>query len=737
MKKNQLSLFVLASTIGVVTPYTTAAIKSYSYDENGRLTNSTLDNTSSYDYVYDTMGNQLIKYVLSDQASYQKPDLAITYPEALNKPVNPDSPILSWNIGDVNTPVVYDLYLSQENPPKIYRKGLTATELRLEYLNSSTDYYWKVVARDQHNTVVAETDVIKLTTKNTPPTVPVPALHTEGQTVSLDDYTLAWQASTDSDPGDYVVGYDVYFSEAGKPLSKVAENIKGTSYVLTKSLSADNAYQWKIVAKDNKQSNSESNNYIFQVTDFENDKLSGYFWRYEGPARWQRVEGKGVDNSTAWAATGISHNQAMEVSTVVHSVGGLVSFEVATSSEGADRLRFYIDGQEVGNWSDIKDYQHAEFLLSAGRHTLTWRYQKDSSVDTGEDTVWVDNLFIPGQVDHDQDGVVDGWEYTYFDSLDTDFKQYDAELDTDQDGLADIVEATTFTNPKQADTDGDGMTDGWEVSHGSDPRVADANDDADGDNLNNFSEFVLSDENYPEEADADKDGMPDKWEVAHRLNPVVKDNKADADNDGVLNEEEYVAGTDPQDSSSLKAKVLVDFENEKLGGYFWRYEGPARWQRVEGKGVDNSTAWAATGISHNQAMEVSTVVHSVGGLVSFEVATSSEGADRLRFYIDGQEVGNWSDIKDYQHAEFLLSAGRHTLTWRYQKDSSVDTGEDTVWVDNLFIPGQVDHDQDGVVDGWEYHYFNTLDHDLNQDSDEDGVSDFDEFKAGTNPKEPN
>ncbi|MDE1464138.1 hypothetical protein [Spartinivicinus poritis] len=633
------------------------------------------------------MGNQLIKYVLPDQTSYQKPDLAITYPEALNKPVNPDSPILSWNIGEVNTPVVYDLYLSQENPPKIYRKGLTATELRLEYLNSGTDYYWKVIARDQHNTVVAETDVIKLTTINNPPSIPIPALHKNDQTTSLEAYTLAWQASTDPDPDDYIAGYDVYFSEVGKPLSKVAENIKDNSYVLTSRLSADKAYQWKIVAKDKKQAISESSNYIFQATDFENGTLGGYFWRYSGSGRWQRAEGKGKEDSTAWSATGIGPNQQMTVSTTIHSVGGLVSFEVATSSEGSDRLRFYIDGQEVGKWSGQTEYRHVEFLVSSGKHELTWTYSKDYNGVSGEDTVWIDNLFIPGQVDHDQDGVVDGWEYTYFDNIETDFKTYDPALDSDGDLLTDVEEAQYLTSPKSNDTD--------------------------------------------------QDGMPDGWEIANRLNPLVQDHKADADHDGALNEEEYVAGTDPQDKSSIKSKVLIDFEEDTLGGYFWRYSGSGRWQRAEGKGKEDSTAWSATGIGPNQQMTVSTTIHSVGGLVSFEVATSSEGSDRLRFYIDGQEVGKWSGQTEYRHVEFLVSSGKHELTWTYSKDYNGVSGEDTVWIDNLFIPGQVDHDQDGVVDGWEYHYFDTLGHDLNQDSDEDGVSDFDEFQAGTNPKEPN
>ncbi|RDH41273.1 hypothetical protein [Zooshikella ganghwensis] len=222
---------------------------------------------------------------------------------------------------------------------------------------------------------------------------------------------------------------------------------------------------------------------------------------------------------------------------------------------------------------------------------MKWVYQKDGRINTRENGIWLDNLLIPGPVDHDQDGAADGWEYTYFESLEADFA-HDASLDTDQDGVTDINEAKAFTNPKSKDTDNDGMPDGWELTHGSDPHVSDANEDVNSNDLNNLSEYVLSVEDYPTDTDTDNDGMPDSWEVAYRLNPAVKDNKGDADNDGRLNEEEYVAGTDPQDSSSIAPKVLIDFEDNTLGGYFWRYEGPSQWQRVAGKGKEGSTAWA-------------------------------------------------------------------------------------------------------------------------------------------------
>ncbi|RDH41277.1 hypothetical protein B9G39_28825 [Zooshikella ganghwensis] len=248
--------------------------------------------------------------------------------------------------------------------------------------------------------------------------------------------------------------------------------------------------------------------------------------------------------------------------------------------------------------------------------------------------------------------------------------------------------------------------------------------------------------------------MPDRWEVAHGLNPAVKDNKGDADNDGRLNEEEYVSGTDPQDSSSVASKLLYDFEDDTLsgyiwkenglGGYFWRYGEGSWWKRVEGKGREGSTAWTSNSW-YSYPSIFSTVVYSTGGLISFDILISSEGGKYLSFYIDGAKVGQWSSVNEYQHVEFLLPVGRHELEWAYQDDAQEYFGDSNihlsvprkdwnkVWLDNLFIPALPDSDNDGVIDGWEYHYFNKLDHDLTQDSDEDGVTDFDEFQAGSDP----
>ncbi|RDH41276.1 hypothetical protein B9G39_28820 [Zooshikella ganghwensis] len=130
----------------------------------------------------------------------------------------------------------------------------------------------------------------------------------------------------------------------------------------------------------------------------------------------------------------------------MHSVGGLVSFDVNIFPDSMDDLSFYINDEVVGTWNlSNKKSQHVEFLLPAGRHELKWVYQ--SGRIPSNTYHWIDNLLIPALPDSDNDGVIDGWEYTYFKSLDTNFKEYDTTLDTDQDGVTDINEAKALTDP--------------------------------------------------------------------------------------------------------------------------------------------------------------------------------------------------------------------------------------------------------------------------------------------------
>lgn len=110
--------------------------------------------------------------------------------------------------------------------------------------------------------------------------------------------------------------------------------------------------------------------------------------------------------------------------------------------------------------------------------------------------------------------------------------------------------------PPTGDADGDGIPDEWEVRYGLDPNNPDdASNDADGDGLSNLDEFLsLTD---PTNVDSDRDGIPDGYETQHGLDPSIDDAMADDDNDGLSNYHEFLAGTSASDGASNLADNAV------------------------------------------------------------------------------------------------------------------------------------------------------------------------------------
>lgn len=92
-----------------------------------------------------------------------------------------------------------------------------------------------------------------------------------------------------------------------------------------------------------------------------------------------------------------SHNMNSDMSITINVASAdSVKFHYRVSSEGGwDKFHFLIDGESQMNASGDVDWTHAAFPLTAGSHTLTFRYAKDGSVSSGSDCAWIDNLILP------------------------------------------------------------------------------------------------------------------------------------------------------------------------------------------------------------------------------------------------------------------------------------------------------------------------------------------------------
>ena len=98
--------------------------------------------------------------------------------------------------------------------------------------------------------------------------------------------------------------------------------------------------------------------------------------------------------------------------------------------------------------------------------------------------------------------------------------------------------------------------------------------------------------------------------------------------------------------------------------------------------------------------------HFRDGFVRFHRRVSSEpNADYLRFYVDGEKQGEWSGAVPWDTAGVYLTAGVHTLDWKYEKNASGVAGSDAAWIDSVSLPTAFN---DTPATGWAFDYINAL-----------------------------
>ena len=141
--------------------------------------------------------------------------------------------------------------------------------------------------------------------------------------------------------------------------------------------------------------------------------------------------------------------------------------------------------------------------------------------------------------------------------------------------------------------------------------------DNDGDGLSNCDETQIYGTN-PNNADTDGDGMNDGWEVQFGRNPIVAGNGAvDPDGDGQSDLAESIAGTNPDNSSSVLR--VIDIASA-VGGY------QVTWSSVAGKKYQ---VYATTGMGSIAFAPLSGIITASGTTTSYTDSTATGG---VRYY---------------------------------------------------------------------------------------------------------
>ena len=132
-----------------------------------------------------------------------------------------------------------------------------------------------------------------------------------------------------------------------------------------------------------------------------------------------------------------------------------------------------------------------------------------------------------------------------------------------------------------------------------------------------------------------------------------------------------------------------DFENETLNKDLqWNLgSGNKKWYITEDTTAIGGHCMHSPSIGNNAIANLHIGIHTeIDDTFSFYHKTSTEEGDMLMLILNGQEMGVWSGISDWEQEEFQLPAGNYLIRFSFKKDNEGSLGEDAVMIDHLHFP---------------------------------------------------
>jgi chitodextrinase len=331
-------------------------------------------------YVYVTPDTTPNPWDTMPPASYWNSELAGTQVTDTTSPLTPHTPYtisvcatsvhLAWQSDPWNREVGYDVYQGSTKIGSVGNYTPDVTDFVVNGLSPSTQYTFKLKGRDLAGTVSGFSQTLTVTTaamSATAPTVPGALTSSDLAPTSV---RLTWNASSDSDSGDYVEYYDVY--QDNVRVLTVDNSITG---VRIGFLAPQTTHSFKVYARDHSGRSSVASSTVTITT--------------PAPAGGP-IANPTADLTAANASLSAQFNLPFTFYNVFIDTDNNASTGYAVAGIGADRLiqgnaYFQHAGGTGWNWTQVSGVNP---LLSNTSGLYQWQVPT-SSLGTGVTTIKV------------------------------------------------------------------------------------------------------------------------------------------------------------------------------------------------------------------------------------------------------------------------------------------------------------------------------------------------------------
>ena len=176
----------------------------------------------------------------------------------------------------------------------------------------------------------------------------------------------------------------------------------------------------------------------------------------------------------------------------------------------------------------------------------------------------------------------------------------------------------------------------------------------------------------------------------------------------------------------------------------WMDDGDAYWVIDETESKMGGSSMRSGAVGRRKASTIITEVTGPG-TISFWWRTSCSDYDCLALYDGDEYVDEIYGESGWQHYEYTIEdEGTHYISWSYEKYTSTGEGRDCAWLDGVVWTPDFSGSEIGgqgvggraVPAAWKSMYGITAETSSDDDSDGDGMTDYEEYVVGTNPTDP-